>query len=182
MNILIINTINKLYNEANLSQDNYPSLCKQPIILPKKIKSFVKTMKIQFENISMGEIWPSAAFQFEFPKYEKNEFHVNYTSKLIISKLAPVYYLQHQFTIENVDPERATPVLDGFSTQSYSMLQQKLDTKLNQILKEMGYNPLTYQEMNEVICDLDIKTEPLFGPQITVELALFHDLLELCPE
>lgn len=36
MNILIINTINKLYNEANLSQDNYLSLCKQPITLPKK--------------------------------------------------------------------------------------------------------------------------------------------------
>ncbi|QPD83355.1 hypothetical protein K3G18_03615 [Bacillus subtilis] len=62
------------------------------------------------------------------------------------------------------------------------MSQQKLDTKLNQILKEMGYNPLDYQEINEVICDLDIKTAPLFGPQVTVELALFHDLLELCPE
>ncbi|CAI6234377.1 hypothetical protein NRS6186_03775 [Bacillus subtilis] len=36
MNILIINTINKLYNEANLSQENYLSLCKQPITLQKK--------------------------------------------------------------------------------------------------------------------------------------------------
>ncbi|NTU27358.1 hypothetical protein HPX95_14410 [Bacillus tequilensis] len=62
------------------------------------------------------------------------------------------------------------------------MSQQKLDTKLNQILKEMGYTALDYPEMNEVICDLDIKPEPLFGPQVTVELALFHDLLELCPE
>lgn len=35
MNILIINTINKLYNEANLSQDNYLSLGKQPITPPK---------------------------------------------------------------------------------------------------------------------------------------------------
>ncbi|MEC2310498.1 hypothetical protein [Bacillus atrophaeus] len=182
MDMLIKNTINKLYYGADPSKGNYLSLCQQPITLPTEIKSFVKEMKIQFENISMGEIWPSAAFQFEFPKYEKNEFHINYTSKLMISKLAPVYYLQHHFTIENVDPERATPVLDGFSTQSYSMLQQKLDTKLNQILKEMRYNALNYQEMNEVICDLDIKTEPLFGPQITVELALFHDLLELCPE
>lgn len=55
----------------------------------------------------------------------------------MISKLALVYYLQHHFTIENVDPKRATPVLDGFSTQSYSMPQQKLDTKVTQILKEM---------------------------------------------
>lgn len=42
MNILIINTINKLYNQANLSQDNYLSLCKQPIILPKKNKVICK--------------------------------------------------------------------------------------------------------------------------------------------
>lgn len=45
MNILIINTINKLYNEANLSQDNYLSLCKQPITLPEEIKLFVKKIK-----------------------------------------------------------------------------------------------------------------------------------------
>ncbi|AMA54655.1 hypothetical protein AN935_03575 [Bacillus inaquosorum] len=62
------------------------------------------------------------------------------------------------------------------------MPQQEFDAKVNQTLKQMGYNALDYQEMNEIICDLDIKTEPLFGPQITVELALFHDLLELCPE
>ncbi|QHF56592.1 hypothetical protein Bateq7PJ16_0786 [Bacillus subtilis] len=28
-------------------------------------------MEIQFENISMGEIWSSASFYFEFLKYEK---------------------------------------------------------------------------------------------------------------
>lgn len=44
MNILIINTINKLYNEADFSQDNYLSICKQPITLPEEIKSFVKSM------------------------------------------------------------------------------------------------------------------------------------------
>lgn len=54
-------------------------------------------MEIHFENISMDEICPSAAYQFEFPKFEKNEFHVHYTSKLMISKFAPVYYLQHHF-------------------------------------------------------------------------------------
>lgn len=42
MNIFIINSINKLYNEANLSQANYLSLCKQPITLPEEIKLFVK--------------------------------------------------------------------------------------------------------------------------------------------
>lgn len=34
-------------------------------------KTFVKTMEIQFENIRMSEIWSSASFYFEFPKYEK---------------------------------------------------------------------------------------------------------------
>ncbi len=48
----------------------------------------------------MGEIWPSAAFQ-------KNEFHVNYTSKLMISKLAHIYYLRHEFKMKKIDPQKA---------------------------------------------------------------------------
>lgn len=55
----------------------------------------------------MGEIWHSAAFQ-------KNEFHVNYSSKLMISKLAHIYYLKHKFKMKKVDPQRPTPTFDGF--------------------------------------------------------------------
>lgn len=44
---------------------------------------------------------------------------------------------------------------------------------MNSNFKEIGYNELDYQEMNEVICDLYIKTEPLFGPKTTVELPYF---------
>lgn len=181
MDKLIADAINKFYNKES-TQEEYLSLCKQEIILPDSLKTYLKTEKISYENTNEDEIWPSATFRFEFEPFVKNDFNISYSSKLMISKLAPIFYIQHEFELENIDPERTTPILDGFSTQTYSMSQQKLDTKLNQILKEMGYNALDYQEMNEVICDLDIKTEPLFGPQITVELALFHDLLELCPE
>lgn len=181
MDKLIADTINKFYNKE-FAQEEYLSLCKQEIILSDSLKSYLKTEKISYENTNEDEIWPSATFIFEFEPFEKNDFHISYSSKLMISKLAPVFYIQHEFELENIDPKRSTPTLDGFSTQTYAMHQQEFDTKVNHILKDMGYNALDYQEMNEVIGDLDIKTEPLFGSQVTVELALFHDLLELCPE
>ncbi|WNV80464.1 hypothetical protein RUL31_03900 [Bacillus atrophaeus] len=181
MDKLIADAINKFYNKES-AQEEYLSLCKQEITLSESLESYLKKEKINYENTNEDEIWPSATFRFEFEAFEKDDFNISYSSKLMISKLAPIFYIQHEFELENIDPKRTTPILDGFSTQTYSMPQQEFDTKVNQILKDLGYNALDYQEMNEVICDLDIKTEPLFGPQVTVELALFHDLLELCPE
>ncbi|MGF7536258.1 hypothetical protein AAGG74_21770 [Bacillus mexicanus] len=181
MDKLIADAINKFYNKES-TQEEYLSLCKQEITLPDSLKSYLKTEKISYENTNEDEIWPSATFRFGFESFEKNDFHISYSSKLMISKLAPVFYIQHEFELENIDPKRITPILDGFSTQTYSMPQQEFDVKVNTTLKQMGYTALNYREMNEVICDLDIKPEPLFGPQVTVELALFHDLLELCPE
>lgn len=113
----------------------------------------------------MGEIWPSAAFQ-------KNEFHVNYTSKLMISKLAHIYYLRHEFKMKKIDPQRPTPTFDGFPYLDLFYESTEHRHK-SDILKKIRYNELNYQEMNEVICDLDIKTEPYSVPDKTGIISSF---------
>ena len=84
---------------------------------------------------------------------------MQYTSTLMISKLAPIYYIQHEFEVDHVDPSNMSPILDGFDVQPYCKQQYFLEVEVDNWLIQLGY-----AEINEVICNLRFKEEkPLFG-------------------
>ena len=99
----------------------------------------------------------------------------------MISKLAPVFFVQHEFSVENHIDDPVAPVLDGLSDQPYSKAQFELADRLSTILSQHGYRQLSDTMMREVICELTVpEGVTIFGPQVTVEYALFNDLLGLC--
>ncbi|CAI8708686.1 MULTISPECIES: hypothetical protein [Bacillus] len=54
---------------------------------------------------------------------------------------------------------------------------------INKTLKLGGYTDLSYAEINEVVEGVQFpEGVTLFGPQVTVEYALFHDVLDICPD
>lgn len=130
-----------------------------------------------------GEIWTSSKIMFEFKKYRKDEFEVAYRSTLLISRLVPIFYLQHEFQVENKDTDRMTPVLDGFGIQPYTGKQQELDDLIKNVFFARGYTTLSDRELHEAVPELAfIQPVSFFGSQVTVEHILFFDLLDLCPD
>lgn len=181
MNSLIKNTIEKYYKNRELSE--YLIRCKESIEIPLELKVFVKDNNIECVETNYGEVWPSTKITFNFTNYIKGEFEVSYSSTLLISKLAPVFYLQHEFQVESKDERSTTSTLDGFDTQPYNSNQQELEETIKRALFNNGYTLLSYREMNEVILGLEFNQEiSFFGSQVTVEHALFFDLLGICPE
>lgn len=159
MNEVVEKVIEKYYK--NKETADYLTRCKESIKIPIELNVFAQKNEIEIIDINAGEIWPSLKMIFEYEKYTKGEFEVSYSSTLLISKLAPFIYLQHEFEVENKDTDRISSTLDGFGTQPYTGIQQELDELIKNIFTESGYIVFSYQELNEVIPDLS------FNPLVT---------------
>lgn len=181
MNELIEKAIDKYYKDSNIS--DYLLKCRENIPMLAELQMFSDDNNIEITDTNYGEIWPSSKIIFEYEKYIKGEFEVAYSSTLLISKIASVFYLQHEFQVENKDINGTISTLDGFDIQPYNSKQQELDDLIKNIFSKSGYKALSYSELNEVICGLDFdQKESFFGPQLTVEQAMFMDILDVCPE
>lgn len=181
MKAVVQQIIDQYYLQKNVS--DYLDKCRNKNCVPVEIKNYAKQHDITICDINEEEIWPSVTVDFTYPSYIRGELEVQYSSTLKISKLAPVFYVEHAFQVENKDPNRINPTLEGFDSQPYTKQQLKLESQVKNVFQERGFQQLSYSEMNEVISDLQFPEDvTLFGPQVTVEYALFFDLLELCPD
>ena len=181
MKSIISKAIDKFYKKDNV--EAYLACCNQKWLISSQLEKYADKNDIHVINVDGSDIWPSVELFFEYPTFEKGEFNVQYCSTLMISKLAPIYYIQHEFEVDNVDPSNMSPILDGFDVQPYCKQQYFLEVEIDNWLIQLGYEKLGYAEINEVICNLRFKEEkPLFGSQVTVEYALFFDLLGVCPD
>jgi len=127
--------------------------------------------------------WPSMKWAVRFPKVHEGQFEVEFRSVLELSKLVPAFSLWHEFTVENRDPRRSAPTLDGFSVQPYSNPQLDLDRDVAAILAAENFVRLGDQQLREVICGVLLPDWSGRGSrQLTVEAALFDDPLGLCDQ
>lgn len=137
--------------------------------------SIYKEVRVySLENEPAIEIW------FEFEKYIDNQFDVEYKTLLKISKVANLFVFQHEFSVENKDPNRMAPVLDGFGEEPYTIFQSKLEKKIVNFLEKQNLQKLQLSEMDEVIEGITVPEQSIFGSQMTLENALFRDLYEIC--
>lgn len=90
--------------------------------------------------------------------------------------------MRHGFSVENRHDERVAPTLDGISNTGYIMRQFNVHGALSQELTR-GYKDLDFPDMREIIPTLSFSEDvTIFGRQVSVEYALFHDLRGLCPK
>lgn len=123
---------------------------------------------------------PSNEWYVHFRKVVRGEFEVSYKTNIKISKIASLFYIQHEFEVANKDEGRMSPVLDGFSNEPYCKMQFDFHENVVKCLENAGYSGLSYAEINEVICNIEMPTgRRIFGTQMTVETALFRDVFEL---
>jgi hypothetical protein len=181
MNALVKEVVESLYKPKNESE--FLSRCRKTFGLPKELLSSLSNNHIKIDPHNLGDVWPSCKWTFVQKDYCEGEFRVSYSSMLMVSKLAPLYYLHHEFQVDNKDDQKMSPTLDGFDVQPYTQTQAELESLIKESFTKLGYEQLSYNEMNEVLYGIHFGEDvDFFGPQVTVEYALFHDVLEICPE
>lgn len=147
------------------------------------VDELTETFKGQYSRIQVSDdkSLPAKDIYFFFDDFTKGEFKVSYSSVLCISKICKVFYLQHEFAVDNLDVDRMDLVLDGFGDQAYTKNQFLFDENIVSFMQKKGYARLKYSELEEVIPAVEMPKDLIFGTQMTVENAIFRDTWKLCP-
>ena len=181
MNEMVRRCIERIYKQNDT--DYYLSRCRKPVKLPRELEALFDNPAWMVIDVYKNDVWPSDRWKIDFEDITFGDHVLSLKTKLLISRLVPVFYVQHEFEMEVNDDRLITPVLDGFGPEAYSKMQFEFHERVSQILKKEGFQELSFAEMNEVVCALSFKEGvTLFGNQVTVEYALFYDILELCPD
>lgn len=175
----IKSVIEKVYLTGDY--DFFISQCQQKIDIIDKL---LENSRDQYKDLNICDDKgnPSVEIFFELDSFSMGEFKVKYTILLLISKICDVFYLQHEFAVDNLDSKRMSSVLDGFGDQAYNRQQYDLDNMLTEFLKDKNYKRLKYSEMEEVITTVSMPKDNIFGSQMTVENAIFKDTWNICSE
>jgi hypothetical protein len=182
MNEIVKEAVASVYNHTD--RVHYLEKCQLDLnFIDTDIKNlFISDEKPIISDCSNQKIWPSKEWLFDFSEFVENGFKASFTTILKVSKIASLFYVQHEFSVLNKVVEKIEPTLDGYSGMPYIMAQYDLHENLSRILKEKNFVELRYSEIYEVLPNLRFPEDvTIFGPQVTVEYALFHDLLDLCP-
>lgn len=163
------------------SDELYLNKCRRPLTFEVEIDTIARRMG-KLSRLNQA-IWPSSSWAVRFPEVIQAAFRFEPVTLLQISRLAPLFYLQHQFELVIDDPALIRPSLHGFQHEPYTTAQRDYQQALIALLTREEYIQLDYVEMQEVVCELSFPPDNiLFGPQVTVGYALFNDLPGLCPD
>lgn len=148
MNRLVKDTLKRIYIDKDY--EYFKNKCNTEIQLSKELlKKIEKLIKnVDEENM---EGFPSQRWYFEYEKYKNDKLEISYRSILIMSKIIPVFYIQHEFEVESYDPDKIFPALDGFDMRPYTKTQSNLDEALKEYLHEEGYSELMYPDLDELV-------------------------------
>ncbi len=182
MQNMVRSVIDRVFRERD--REFFLGCCCRPPALPPALSELLKRPQAPvMEYYTALRCWPCRKWVIQTSTVEKGDFHAKFETHLVISKLAPLFHIHHEFSVRNADEERVTPALGGFSEQAYSLSQFRLEEEACRILTSAGYSRLSFAELAEVVGDLSSPPGvTMFGPQVTVEYALFNDLFGWCGE
>lgn len=174
-----------VYNRPNKKE--YLRLCSKKIRLPERLIEWLCMKGLKPEEVYRDDVWPSNQWFFDFDSKQINGIHFRFHTQLVISKLSPFYYVDHTFDVDLTDseiwPHMYDPCLDGYGNEPYTMQQYELHQQIRKALSSKRLIELFDDELEEVVADLTfVDGVNIFGKQVTVRYALFHDVLDACPE
>ncbi|MBC2322568.1 hypothetical protein [Listeria booriae] len=178
MKTLVLETIDSIYK--NKDYDFFRDKCAVRFELLDGLMNLIKSNNAEV-NVTEIDLEPSIRFYIKYPNFELGELKVSYKTIIDVSKIIPIFYVQHEFEVENKDERRMSPVLDGFDGQPYTMSQAEMYDAIVDFMRKHDYAEISYAEMNTVIPYITMPADvSIFGPQFTVEICLFHDILNIC--
>ena len=172
MNTKVTNCIERVY--VNKDYDYFKEMCKKQYKFVNELKLLTDSICEEMYIESLIDA-PALEIRFTFLDYIQEEYCVHYQTILKISKLSDMFSVRHEFCVENMDPDRMTPVLDGFGGEPYTISQNRMEKEIGVFLKEKGLEKIELAELEEVLCELKMIFNSILGKQMTVEIALFYD-------
>ncbi|MBD5464604.1 MAG: hypothetical protein HDR22_02090 [Lachnospiraceae bacterium] len=157
----------------------FKNKCKQVPLYLEELIELASSMCIKIDTYCTEDD-PAVQIWFYFEGYTEDRFNAEYRTLLKISKVANLFVFQHEFGVENRDPNKMVPILDGFSEEAYVFSQNKLEATLTDFLENKNLVKLQLRELEEVVMNFEIPEEGIFGSQMTLENALFRDLYGIC--
>lgn len=131
-------------------------------------------------NVFNSEDDPAIEMWINYDNFMDNSLCIQYKTILKISKVSNLFVFQHEFSVDNNDPNKMTPTLDGFSEEAYTFSQNTLEDKVSTFLSAANLKKIHLFELDEVIWGLEMPEKSIFGKQMTLENALFRDLYGIC--
>lgn len=171
-------TIDKIYRNNNT--DIFISGCKKNIIFINELVDIIRN-KCLTVNVYTNENEPAVEIRFIVNKALTKDIEIEYITVLTINKIVNYYYIQHEFTLENPDPDGMDSYLDSFREEAYSKKQYNISEIICNYLSKKGYERLSYNDMEEVCIGIK-KYKDNDNGQMTVNNALFMDLWNICSD
>ncbi len=179
MRSIIAKAINQFYKEKNY--DSFKLLCKKELKLFDELQDHIDIQELIVSGRCADKIYPSCRWYIHYKDYKKGEFKISYVTILQVSKVVPIFYVTHEFAIENKSKNKMDPELDDYSEQPYTKDQASLHNKIATVFGKNGYCELKEIEVDETVEGFKMpKGITIFGPNVTVECLLFRDIYDLC--
>lgn len=177
---IINNAIDKFYKEKDHAL--LKELCTKQILLFKELIKYVNKHRFKIEETSCFQMFPSVEWTIHLNDYKNDELEISYKTVLKVSKIIPLYYAQHEFSIKNIDENGLVPYLTGINNITCTKEQFYLNEKIKAVLKKKGYISLDYRDMIEAVPGFKMPENLIqkYGPNVTVEHLLFMDIFDIC--
>jgi hypothetical protein len=176
---LVKETIDRIY--VNHDHEYFLEKCRAEPVLPEDLWKVINAQKASVViKHAPRDFFPSIQLILEYEQEKKAEFEAVFKTKLLISKIAPVFYIEHEAEVKNLAKDALIVTLKGSIIES-TMEQFDFSQQVIEVLEKFEYTCLSYREMIEVVFGLSLADEKQMSQhQITVESAIFADLLCLC--
>lgn len=175
----IFSIIQKIYIQKNFHL--YKEKCNKKLDFLEEILESTKELYKEVYCARHDEpLDPSVIINFEFLDYKNDSVCFSFSSICRISKLANVYYINHEFSMDNPVENWIDPTLDGFGYEPYIKEQKEMEKRIDAILVVKGYHKICSDEdLYEAIYGVEVPENMLFGNQMTMYTALFEDTWDI---
>lgn len=177
------NRIQKYIKRIYIDKD-YDFFREQSRLIPEYTYELINKLKpfcinLKSEGIENKKL-PRIEIVCDVEQYKIDDFNAEYETVIKISKVANAFILYHQFRIDNKDPNSLFPILKGENWSGFTSLQDTLEEVVVRYLSDKNVLKIDTNEFEQVVTGLIMPENNLSGQQMTVGLALFHDIFGIC--
>lgn len=170
--------INQYYRHQDYA--TFKARSRETLLLDINIENFITSYNVRLVD-SPDQNFPSRTWRFTFNNDKKSEFKGSLSTTLKISKVAPLFYIQHEVSMRHRHKNRIAKFLTSESTIGRTEQECNLHDKIREILDAKGYKELDWLDMRIAVHRVKIpETVALPGPYVTIQDLLFDDVLNLC--
>lgn len=172
--------IKEIYFDKNY--ELYRDKLKNQIDYLSEFQEILEKQDVKIEHYTHLDS-PEDEWWLEYTPFENNGNPIKYETVVRLSRIFPVFNISHEFQLKHINPRKMAPRLYGFDAQPYTFEQADIDKLVTDYFNEKGFIKLWNSELEEVIPNLPMPEGiTIFGPQMTVDTALFRDVYNISEE